>query len=163
MGTLTQTLAQVQNLLDDIETKAGVSAYLTTPATTTTTVADTWYPIAGTFQNDFDGFVFDTDHIKYMGSVDQEFEIDWHVSAKSDTNATTPHIAIKINGTVLSDEKMGAYQKTSGEVIAFSGTTKVTLSTNDEVQLVCQSDKAGAVLTFDHFNTTINKFFAARA
>ncbi len=156
------TNTEVNALLTDLDTKAGVYAYLSAPANTTTTAAATWYPIAGTFVNDFENFIFDTDHIEYSGTVDQEFEIDWHVSLKTDTIGTTCHVTANLNGSPVAGGIMGTTMKETGEEYAFSGTMMVTLSTNDEIQLVLSSDKVGAVITVEHLTTTINKFHATR-
>jgi hypothetical protein len=161
MPKLTQSFDELQSMMDDLETKAGASAYLSSPSTVTTTVAGDWYPVAGTFANDFENFEFDTDRIKYIGDEDYQFEIDWHSSMASNTPTTTFHNAVKVNSTVLFAQKMGGLLK-QNEYGPCSGTTIVTLTKNDGIQLVTQSDKAGAILSFEHFNATINKFYETR-
>jgi len=162
MGVLTQTTAELQQILDDVQGKAGASAYLSAPSSVETTVAGSWYPIAGTFTNAFEDFEFDTDHIKYIGDEDYVFEIDWHASLTTDTSTTTFHIAIKHNTTVLDAQQMGAMLKNTNQYVPCSGTSVIELTKNDEIQLVCSSDKTEANLSFEHFNATINKFYQSR-
>lgn len=54
---------------------------------------------------------------------------------------------------------MGTYSKTSGELYFLSGECVVSLSANDEIELVANSDKSGNILTFSYFTTSINPFF----
>jgi len=140
--------------------KSGVFAFLTAQTNTTCTLADTWYSIAGSFTNlPIEDFVFDTDHIKYIGKKTQFFEIDWQTSMSGDANGITPHVAISINGTPITGSIMGQFLKTSGEAYAMAGTCIVELSTDDEVQIVVKADGVGDVISFYHFTTSISEFF----
>lgn len=162
MSASQYTHSILEQIRQDARVKNGVYAYLSASANTTTTLADTWYPLQGTFVNDFDNFELDTDKIKYIGTNDYEFEIDWHCTMSSDTNGTTPYVTIKKNSTEYDAQKMGTYLKTANEPMSFSGTAKVMLSTDDTVQLIVESDKAGAVLTTCNFTTTIKQFYISR-
>ncbi len=145
--------------LDAIMPPAGVFAYLSTPTTTTTTLADTWYPMAGAFVNDpMIGFVFDTDHIKYTGTVTRHFEVDGHVVTIGDGNGIIVHFGVFINGVIHAPSVMGTYMKNLSQPYATSGTSVPELSENDEIQLVIMSNSAGAVITIEHLTTTMRPF-----
>lgn len=162
MAQLTYTSAVIDDLLEDLNDKSSVYAYLSASATTTTTAATTWYPIQGTFVNDFVNFELDTDKIKYIGTNSYKFEIDWSIKLASDTANTTLNVTVAINGTPTEETKMGLFLKTAGDAYTFSGTQVITLDTNDTVQLIVQSDKSGAVLTVGQLVTTLNKFTIPR-
>lgn len=141
--------------------KAGVFANLGTPTNTTITVADTYYPIAGTFTNDpiEDFTAVATPAIRYDGEKVQHFEIDWHAAIKGDSNGITVHVGIKKNGTLVDSSVMGTLLKFLGEEQALSGTAVVELEKDDEIQLVTTADGNGDIVTFEHFTTTISEFF----
>jgi len=145
--------------LDDIIPYAGVFAYLGSPADTTCTLADTWYPIQGAFVNDpLIDFELDVDKLKYVGANTAYFEVDGHIVSKGDANGITVHFGLKKNGTVNAPSNMGTFMKTSGEAYPVSGTSVVELATNDTIQLVMMADSAGAVITAEHLTTTIRPF-----
>lgn len=140
--------------------KSGVFAYLPFEADTTCTLADTWYPIAGTFTNNpMEDFSLGSSYIVYDGTKTQYFEIDAHATVSSNTNGTKAHFGIKINGVLLSGSVMGLYAKTSDEPYPVSGTSVVELSTSDTVQFVVKSSASGSVITFIHLTATIAEFF----
>ena len=146
--------------------KAGVYGYLTGSATTTITTGNTFQYIVGTFGNDpFEGFggatVGGGDAIQYLGDT-CIFEIDWHASFSSQDNGRVVHIGIAKNGetlTITSPSAIGIYCKTGGEVFHASGTVVVSLDYGDTIQLMCTSDTDADEITFEHFTTTIRRFF----
>ena len=147
--------------------KAGVYAYLTSSATTTVTTGDTFVPIEGTFGNDpLEAFVGTTvggkPAIQYVGDT-CVFQINWYASLSSQDSGRTVHVGISHNGEVLnpatSSGSMGVYCKTAAEVFALSGTRVVTLSYGDTIQLMVTSDTDADQVTFEHFTTTIRRFF----
>ena len=162
MGQLTQTTAELQVIIDDANEENYAFAYLSASADTTITAAATWYAVQGAFTNSFSNFELDTDKIKYIGTHDHIFEIDWHAKAASDAVSATFNITVSINGTPVEASKMGGFAKTAGEPISVSGTEIVTLEPNDTIQLVIQSDKAGSVITVGQFVTSIAKFVLPR-
>jgi len=145
--------------------KYGVSAYLNATATTTTTLADTWYPINGTFINEImEGFYLNiTDpldpSIVYNGTETQYFDIDWAASVATDAAATTVHIGAR-NGATPDGWEMATLCKTAGEEYFIGGTMSIELSQGERVQLVIQSDDAGDVISVIHFTTKIRESFA---
>jgi len=145
--------------------KYGVSAYLNESATTTTTSADTWYPINGTFINEIiEGFWLNvtvpTDaSIVYNGTETQYFDILWSATVSSDTPATTVHIAAR-DGEDPDDWVMATLCKTADEEYALSGIMAMNLSQGSRVQLVLESDQEGGVITMVHFTTKIRESFA---
>lgn len=156
------TGSALQTLIDDTSNQAHATASLDASSNTTMTNATDWYLIQGAFTNDFEDFELDTDKIKYIGTETYSFEIDWHAKLASDTVAATVNITVSINGTPTESNKQGIYLKTAGEPGAVSGTEVVELSTNDTIQLVIQTDKAGSVITVGQFNTTCTKYFPTR-
>jgi len=150
--------------------KVGVFAALVavegSEPTVTATDADTYYPIPGTFANDpvegFGAATAVTPGIKYIYDKEQYFEIDWHATISSDTSGTNLHCSVLKNGAIIgtSDKaKMGTRLKNADQPYNLSGTAVVKLKENDEIQLVVESSKAGAVLKFYHYTTTISEFF----
>lgn len=155
------TQLEVDNLLEDLQDKSSVYSYLTESADTAIAVAETWYAIQGVFENEFENFELDTDKIKYTGDQDYKFEIDWHAKLAHSANSATINITISVNSVPVETVKMGGFAKTIGEPIQLSGTEIVTLSKNDTVQLIIESDKTGTV-TIGNFVTSLNKFVIPR-
>ena len=140
--------------------KCGVFAHLPTPANTTVTTADTYYPIQGNFTNSpMEDFSLATDKLQYDGTKTQYFEIDWHATVAADDASTQINIGIKVNGTLCDSSVMGTYLKNAGQFYAISGTSVCELSTGDTVQLVLTTDGDGDVITVQHFTTTLSEFF----
>lgn len=163
MGKITGfTAATMQAALEDSSEENYVSAYLNASTDTPITLAATWYPILGVFTNSFSNFEFDVDKIKCIAPRTNKYEIDWSVKCASDTPAATINVTVMINGVAIETSKMGAYAKTSGEPVSFSGTEPAMLSFGDTVQLVVQSDKAGSVVSFGQVVATITKAVIAR-
>ena len=148
-------------LIVDTGVPSGVFAYLMAEADTTCTLADTWYPILGTFGNapleNFSGTA--SPSIQYDGIKTRYFEIDWHTSLRSSDAGSEIHCTILHNGVEVSPGIMGTFCKNAGQAYAFSGTAVVLLSTGDDIQLVVQSDSTTNTVSIVHFTTTIKKFF----
>ena len=150
---------EFKDALDLVSPFDGVFAYFSAPSSVTTTLADTWYPIYGTFINDFIGnFSLDGDHILYSGAMTRKFEIDGHIVTKGDGNGITAHFGILKNGVVLPGSIMGNYMKTLNEPFQASGTSVAEFEAGDEIQLGIMSDDAGAVITVEHLTTTMRSF-----
>ena len=140
--------------------RRGVFAFLTAPATTTVVTAGTYYPIAGTFNNNpIENFSIGTVGIQYDGKGPKCFEIDWHTSLEGDHPGVTVTCGIRINGVVQTASLMTNFLKTLGERQALSGTDVVELNEGDEIELVLTADGNGDQITVDNFTTTISKFF----
>ena len=161
---MTMTNTEVNNLLEDINDASQANAYLSASADTTITTggAGNWYPVQGTFVNDFTNFELDTDKIKYIGTETYEFEVDMHAKFATDKTSETTNITLKHDGVACENCKMGAYLKTADEPMNVSSTHIVTLEPNDTLQIVVQSDEAGAVLTFGQFVLTATKYTLPR-
>ena len=139
----------------------GVFAALTTPATTTTTSADTFYPINGTFDNTPSvGFTATVDPaIQYTGEKETYFEIDWHCTFKNNTANSTISVGISdADGTVYPYSIMKTYAKNADELYSLSGTVVVQLITDNKIQLNIASDNDGDIITVNNFTTTIRTF-----
>jgi hypothetical protein len=141
--------------------KTGVFAYLTAPAVTTVTTSGTYYPIAGTFANSpIENFTTVADPaIKYIGTLTQYMEVDWHAAVGSTSNGVTVTVGIKKTGNLETSSLMAFYCKTGGEVYQMSGTTVISMATNDTVQLVLTANADTEGITVSHFTTTIREFF----
>ena len=159
---MTQT--QVENILSDADQKAGVYAVLTADSNTTCAATGTWYQIQGAFTNKvIEGFVVSGTNIVNQIAATNQYEIDWHAIASADeASGSIIHATVKINDTVYEAEQMGAECRVAGDRYNFSGTVVAPLSSNDTVQLVCETDDAGGTITFHHFVTSITKFFLTR-
>lgn len=131
-------------------------AGLSVPGDTSCILADTYYPLVGTFVNDpMVGFSVDVDHIVYDRDDTRVFEIDWHATLEVNANGRKIHIGLAINGVVTHESTMCAYCKYSAEPVSFSGTKVVELKKDDEIQIMVSSDGAGDVVTTRHFTTSI--------
>lgn len=140
--------------------KAGVFACLSTPASVTATVADTWYPIPGTFTNNpMEGFSLAADSIQYDLDTPRYFMVTMHCSVESDIASTQFYIGIKVNGVIQSCSIMNTFAKNANEAYNLSSVYVLELEDGDQVQLVGKCDQAGAVITVDAFTTSIKEFF----
>lgn len=144
-----------------IQQNLGCAAYLNTPDTTTITTAGTYYPIAGTFTNiTIEGFTnIAKPAIRYDGAGTYWFEIDWHATIRANVASTTVHCGVKVGGSLITGSVMATMCKTANEEYTLSGTVVVELSTKEEIQLVVTSDGNGDEITFDHFTTTVRRFY----
>ena len=137
-------------------------AYLSATEETTCTLADTFYPILGTFINDpIVGFDVHEDKLRYLGPTTREFEIDWSASFNCDTVGSTIHIGVSVNDEVIDihdKSVMGMYVKYADESVTMAGTLVVTVEENQTIELQISSDSATDIVSFDHFTTTIRKF-----
>jgi len=142
--------------------RSGIFAYFPTTSNITTTAANTWYALPGPWTNpivqDF-GIAADGVSISYTGTVIQHFEIQINSTWSTDTPATTLHIGMYHNGTLLSSSVHVAKIAQVGQYRHLSNTSVVELSPNDTIQVLVRSDKAGAVLTTQHLSTSAQKFF----
>lgn len=149
-------LAVALNDLNISLEKSNAFGYLPTAAITTTTLADTYYPIAGTFTNPvLDNFVLDGDKIVYKGTETREFKVILSVSVSSDTGTCTTTIGVSKDGSVPSGLSAVRLLKLTTDIGSWICQGELTLETDDEVQLVVKSDKVGAELTFHTTQTNI--------
>jgi len=89
--TLTDALKDIKISVE----KSSASGYLTTPTETTTTVAGTYYPIAGTFVNTIlDNFEVGVDKLIYKGTETRQFKALLNVSVSSDISNTDTTVTI---------------------------------------------------------------------
>jgi len=148
--------AALQSLKISLE-KSSVFGTLDTATPTTTTAAGTWYPIAGTFTNSpLENFELNVDKLKYKGTETRTFKIILNVSASTDTAATTVDIGIGIDGADPSERLVtDRLIKLTTDIGSWVTQGEVTLSTNQEVQLMVLSDKAGAEIEFTKVQANI--------
>jgi hypothetical protein len=164
MGLYLNTQRYIQgdlNVLGYINSrKSGVFAYLTTPADTTTGLAEAFTPIQGVFENNpLEDFILDVDKLKYVGTQSAHFETDWHASLQCTNPNRTVNVTISVNGTPLAIEEMPIFCKTAGEPYNTSGTAGLNLKYGDTVQLVCSSDVGAEKITFNNFVTSLGRLF----
>jgi hypothetical protein len=140
----------------------GVFATLDATASTTCTLADTWYPVAGSFTNDpLVGFALvagPPPGIELQpGFCTGLYEIDWHASLVKGAGTSEVRMGILVNGV----EDPRSIQQTTVTTLELqmSGTAVPNLSTGDVITLAISSDTPGDVITLDFYTTTIKKFF----
>jgi hypothetical protein len=142
--------------------RSGIFAYFSTTADIVTTLADTWYPLAGPWVNsvvqDF-GVAADGLSIAYTGNTIQHFEIQINSTWSTDTPATTIHMGMYYNGVLLPSSVHVAKIAQVGQYRHLSNTSVVQLSPDDTIQVVVRSDKAGATITAQNLSTSAQKFF----
>ena len=120
--------------------------WYTTGTNTTTTSADTRYPITWPFVNDIiNCFYTSWDNIVYTGNT-KTFAIDEIVSISSDTVQTTVQIWILIDWVLLTWSQIQRYLENTSDIWSITTMWVTELSSWSLVQLVVQSNKAWAVL-----------------
>lgn len=137
----------------------GLYAYLVAPTKTVIALANTYYPISGSFTNvPAVGFELTaTPGIKFTGTKTAYFEATFYASFKSDTNNTTVKIGLKKNGVIETSSEIYAFCKTMNELYTVSGNVVCSLETDDELQIVVSTDTAGDI-TFQNITTKISNF-----
>ena len=140
--------------------RSGVFACLSSPASVTTTLADTWYAVPGTFTNSpMEGFSLAADSIQYDGDIARYYKVVMCCSVESDTASTLFYIGIKVNGVIQPCSVMSTFAKNANEIYNLSSVCVFELENGDQVQLVGKCNQAGAVITVDGFTTSIREFF----
>ena len=148
MPTRTKLTAALSDLDISLE-KSMAAAYLTAQTDTTTTIADTYYPITGPFTNTvLDNFEVGADSLVYKGTETRMFKGLLSVSVQSDTSTTTATITITKNGSVIGGYEVDRLLKLTSDIGSWIVPVDFELATDDEVSLKVKSDKTGAVLTF---------------
>lgn len=132
------------------------SAYLSTPTPTTTTLANTYYPIQGVFTNNLKGFSVGTTGIVCDFTENKRLKALLSVSVQSDTSTTTVTITVTKGGVVQTGYEASRLLKLTSDVGAWIVPVDFNCTSPDELILEVKSDKAGAVLTF---NTCISNVF----
>lgn len=141
-------------------TDIGVYAYLPNPTITTTTLANTYYPISGPFTNTvIEWFSLGVDSIVYSHSYNRFVQINYSGTFSSDINNTSITVAVKHNGTIIPGSEGTFKLKLSGDSGSVSATVVTEVAQNDTIQLVLKSDQAGAEITASSFSTTLGVFF----
>lgn len=129
--------------------KSSAAGYLGIPTPTTTTVADTYYPIDGVFTNTvLDNFELSGGSLVYKGSEVREFKGFLNVSCQSDTAATTVTITITKNGAVQTGYEVDRLLKLTSDKGSWIVPVDFELEMDDYLTLEIKSDKAGAEITF---------------
>ena len=136
--------------------KSYASAFLAATTPTTTTLADTYYPIEGTFTNMLSNFTIVSEGIRYDGLETLRFKGLLFVSVASDTSTTTVSITITKNDVVQTGYESDRLLKLTSDIGAWGVPVDFTLETNDVLSLRTKSDKAGAELSF---STCISNVF----
>jgi len=140
----------------------GLYGYLESPTTTDMPLADTYYPINGTFiNNPADGFYYNTslNAIVYNNSLPRYFRITYHATLDANKNNVENTIAIKVNETVFERGAMSNYLKYSDERAHVSSVLVVRLNPGDYVQLVTKNNQANVQITFEELTASIQSFF----
>lgn len=140
--------------------EVGVHAYIPSPTITTTTLAATYYPVAGPFTNTvLKRFSLGADSIIYSDPVSRFVEIAYSGTFESDTNNTMITTAVKHNGVEIPGSQATFELKLAGDTGSVSATVVVEVAQNDTIQLDIKSDQAGAQITAQTFSTSLSVFF----
>ncbi len=151
--------AIINGVSSNTPTKVGVYAYATATETTTT-LADTYYAIAGPFQNTvFEGFSANIDHIVYIHPLTKYVEIIYNGTFESDTDSPVITIAVKQNGAVIPGSEASYKLRLVGYTGSVSATMVIPIAQGDTIQLVVKSDIPGAKIIADTFSASLKLFF----
>lgn len=127
---------------------AKIAAYISTPATTTTTDAGTYYFLKSTFTNvntvSF-GFVGDT--LQYQNGSGYVLQGAYSFTFSANEPNCTVTISISINDVVCPLSTTSALMKTAGEYYDIHGLIFCKANNNDKIKILIKSDKAGAIIT----------------
>ena len=138
--------------------RTGVYAYVSTPQNTTTTVAGTYYRLAGTFTNEIlEGFFIDVDTLTYQGQKGC-FEIQVSASFITDTNNTEITLALFKNGVLQANSIMTGEIDATTDKMPLSLVDVIELEEDDTIEIKVASDKAGAVIQAITLNTSAHTF-----
>lgn len=129
------------------------SAYVSSSDSVTTTVAGTYYRLAGTFTNAvLNGFAIESDKLTLKGQP-SNILVAFCGSLSSDTISTEMSVGIKVNGTLRTGSVMTVDAAATTNTVAISLTDVIAMDTDDNIEIVVKSDKAGAAIT-THTATT---------
>lgn len=141
----------------------GVYAFLTTPVIVNVVTSGVFVAIAGVFTNSpIFKFHLGTNAIVYDGEEATWFEMHWAATCSTDGTGRTMHAGISVNGAVLvenSPSVMGAFMKTTGEMLNLSGSVVAYLEKNATISLQLTTDDNNSNITVHHYTTTIRKFY----
>ena len=145
-----------QTSIDICDLHSTVYAYMSTPATTTTTDAATYYYLQGTFTNEtMKNFDVVSDTLTYQGLKGCGLLL-FTGTFKADTNDTEITVCVKKNGVVETNSEMTMLIESANKSIgAVAIVDNLCLNPSDRISLWIKSDKAGAVITPVKVNTTI--------
>lgn len=125
-------------------------------AATTTTLADTYYFLKGTFTNvQAVDFGLDGDTLQYQGTEDIELQLEYDCSFSVGQVNTLVTVAISINDVVVEQSEMPRTIPSTSEQGAWGGNAIVSLSQNDKVKIIVKSNKAGGNVTAEKFSSIL--------
>lgn len=135
--------------------KGIVFAYLSATAGTTTTVAGTYYYLAGTFTNEtMNEFAIVGDTLTYQGS-DGLALVALTASFTTDVANAEITVALKKNGVIEVNSEMTVEIGATTDITSLALVDLLNLSTDDNVSIWIKSDQAGAVITAQKVTTSI--------
>jgi len=140
----------------------GVYAYLSTPAETTCTLADTYYFIEGTFTNEVLECWEITPPLTYLGcngTDGHKFQIIVNASFTSDTSSNLIHMALHKNDVLQTNSIMSSYIKNTAEETMISTVDVLSFDIGDTIKIMVSASQAGSKLTAQNLTTSLNRFF----
>ena len=146
----------LQSALEALDNDATVFAYIDTPAATTTTLAGTYYKVAGAWTNEIlnkfsiDGVTF---NLQYDGVKTKCFDISVNASISSNTVNSVVTMGLRKNGVLETNSLMSVKLAQTTDIQAISFNDVLDLETGDEVEIVMMSDQAGAEVTAQTLTT----------
>jgi len=139
--------------------KDGVYAYLSTPAETTCTLADTYYFLEGTFTNEVLEQWEITPPLTYIGAAPRYFKITVNASITTDTANNLIHIALYKNGALQGNSQMGIFIKNTTEEYTVGTVDVLEFNPGDNVEIRAMASQAGSKITAEHLTTSAELFF----
>jgi len=138
---------------------SGVYAYISTPAGTTCTLADTYYFLEGTFTNEVLEQWEITPPLTYKGGCTCKFEVQANASVSSDTANNLLTLAFFKNGVLQANSEMSVYIKNTSELYTIPTVDVIEFEPDDNVEIRVKASQAGSVITAEKFTTSLHEFF----
>jgi len=132
--------------------------YISSPAGTTVTVANTYYKIAGTYGT-ISSELFTVSAggtVTYNGTIPISIHLTVSVSLKSNTNNVVVKFSPALNGSTDSRLVLSRKIATVGDVGALTGSGPFTIQPGDELEIHVTCDNAGTILTADQMLVSIH-------
>jgi hypothetical protein len=146
MSTTTLSLALEELNIDLHQVLA--FGYLAAATTIETTSTSEYYSI-GPFTNPYSlGFIVSGNKITYTGTNPKLIKVLFSVCASSDTSTTYATIAIRKNDSIVTGSNKAVQLKLTADTRAWVTFADEELKNGDTIELVINTDKAGAKITF---------------
>ena len=140
-------------------TPNGVYAYISTPAQTTCTLADTYYFLEGTFTNEIMDQWAVVPPLTYQGGCTCKFEVQVNAAVESDTANNLVTLALYKNGVLQVNSEMSVYIKNVTEEYTIPTVDVLEFAPGDYIEIYIKCSQAGAKLTANKLTTSLHPFY----